>query len=109
MRSLTATQASRQFAALLDAVQQGESVAVARAGHRIAVVGPVNAPNGAALAVLMQRVLPDPGFGEVAELYRSVDAADAHSRQRQRVPGVERLLGRRAADAVVVPRQASNL
>ncbi|MCW2743520.1 MAG: prevent-host-death family protein [Mycobacterium sp.] len=71
MRSLTATQASRQFAALLDAVQQGESVVVTRAGHRIAVVGPVNAPNGAALAVLLQRVLPDAGFGEELLLVRS--------------------------------------
>jgi len=46
-RTVTATEASRSFAALLDEVDRGETVIVARGGKRIASIGPASVGNGA--------------------------------------------------------------
>lgn len=40
MRTFTATQASRGFSDLLDAVEHGDTVTITRGGHPIAVVSP---------------------------------------------------------------------
>ena len=49
MRTVTATEASRSFAALLDDVSRGEHVIITRGGRRIAEVAPVAVGNGGAL------------------------------------------------------------
>lgn len=48
MRQVTASEASRNFSALLDSVEQGETVMVTRGGRRIATITPAPAANGAA-------------------------------------------------------------
>lgn len=53
MRTLTATEASRSFAALLDEVERGETVVITRGGRRVATIGPAARGNGAALLALM--------------------------------------------------------
>jgi prevent-host-death family protein len=40
MRTVTATEASRSFAALLDEVEAGQAVVVTRGGRRIASISP---------------------------------------------------------------------
>ena len=54
MKSVTATEASRAFAALLDEVERGERVVITRGGRRIAAIGPASAANGAALIDLVR-------------------------------------------------------
>ncbi len=54
MRTVTATQASRSFAALLDEVEGGATVVVTRGGRRIAAIGPATAGNGADVVALLR-------------------------------------------------------
>lgn len=57
MRTVTATEASRSFAALLDEIERGETVVVTRGGKRIASIGPASTGNGAdVIALLAQNV-----------------------------------------------------
>ena len=49
MREVTASEASRNFSALLDSVENGETVMVTRGGRRIAAITPAPAVNGGAL------------------------------------------------------------
>ena len=53
MRTVTATEASRSFAALLDEVESGETVVVTRGGRRIACIGPTTAGNGGDVVALL--------------------------------------------------------
>ncbi len=53
MRTVTATEASRSFAALLDEVERGETVVVTRGGKRIASIGPASVGNGADVLALL--------------------------------------------------------
>lgn len=62
MRTVTATEASRSFAALLDEVESGESVIVTRGGRRIACIGPVTAGNGRGVVELLTAGLADDDF-----------------------------------------------
>ena len=58
MRTLTATEASRRFSDLLDAVERGESVMVTR-GHRpIAEIRPVRRRTGRDLRAALAEVPP---------------------------------------------------
>lgn len=49
MKLMTATEASRNFAAVLDAAEHGETIVITRAGRRLALIGPAPAGNGGAL------------------------------------------------------------
>lgn len=49
VRTVTATEASRGFSDLLDAVEHGETVAIARGRRTIAVIGPAPVRNGLGL------------------------------------------------------------
>lgn len=40
MKLMTATEVSRNFAAVLDAVEHGETITITRGSHRIARIGP---------------------------------------------------------------------
>jgi prevent-host-death family protein len=62
MRTVTATEASRSFAALLDDAERGESVVVTRGGRRIATIGPATASNGAEVLALLARPTTDEDF-----------------------------------------------
>ncbi len=53
MRTVTATEASRSFAALLDEVERGETVVITRGGKRIASIGPASVGNGAEVMALL--------------------------------------------------------
>lgn len=55
MRELTASEASRTFSAVLDSVEQGETVLVTRGGRRIASIAPAPAATGAVLNEILQR------------------------------------------------------
>lgn len=46
MKVMTATEASRNFAAVLDAAEHGETTVVTRGGRRIAMIGPAPAAPG---------------------------------------------------------------
>lgn len=62
MRTVTATEASRSFAALLDEAEHGQTIVVTRGGRRIASIGPATASNGAEVVVLLASNLVDEDF-----------------------------------------------
>lgn len=62
MRTVTATEASRSFAAILDEAERGHSVVVTRGGRRIATIGPAHASNGAEVLALLASTPVDEGF-----------------------------------------------
>lgn len=62
MRTVTATEASRSFAAILDEAERGHAVVVTRGGRRIATIGPAKASNGAEVIALLGANPTDEGF-----------------------------------------------
>lgn len=62
MRTVTATEASRTFAALLDEAERGQTVVVTRGGRRIAAIGPAKASNGAEFLALLRASVADEDF-----------------------------------------------
>jgi antitoxin (DNA-binding transcriptional repressor) of toxin-antitoxin stability system len=63
MRTMTATEASRHFSELLDAVERGERVTILRGSHAIAEIGPAHRRIGADLrAALDGTPPPDEAF-----------------------------------------------
>lgn len=62
MRTVTATEASRSFAAILDEAERGHAVVVTRGGRRIATIGPATASNGAEVIALLGANPTDEGF-----------------------------------------------
>jgi prevent-host-death family protein len=69
MRTMTATDASRAFAALLDEAERGETIIITRGGRRIATVGPADLSNGSDVVALLSHAPVD------AEFARDVAAA----------------------------------
>ncbi len=64
MRTMTATEASRRFSDLLDAIERGESVVVTRGNRPIAEIRPARRRSGQDLrAALAETVPPDDRFG----------------------------------------------
>ncbi|MCX5041622.1 type II toxin-antitoxin system prevent-host-death family antitoxin [Aldersonia sp. NBC_00410] len=55
MREMSASEASRNFAAVLDAVEQGETIVVTRSGRRVASIAAAPAESGSALAEVFAR------------------------------------------------------
>ena len=63
MRTVTATEASRRFSDLLDAVERGESVTVTRGNRPVAEIRPVHRRTGKDLrAALTETTPPDEQF-----------------------------------------------
>jgi len=62
MRTVTATEASRSFAALLDEAEHGQTVVITRGGRRIASIGPAAASNGAEVVALLATTTVDEDF-----------------------------------------------
>lgn len=73
---MTATEASRSFASLLDAVEHGETVVITRGGKRIASLGPAPVGNGASVRALLAGV-PDAGFAADVASARTAVELDA--------------------------------
>jgi len=76
VRTVTATEASRSFASLLDEVERGGSVIVTRGGRRVAVLGPAPVANGAAVLELLNRGLPDEDYAAEVLAVRDVVTVD---------------------------------
>lgn len=72
MKTMTATEASRSFAALLDEAERGETVVVTRGGRRIATIGPASAGNGAIVAELLDSATVDEDFATDIEAARQM-------------------------------------
>ena len=72
MRIVTATEASRSFAAILDDAERGHVVVVTRGGRRIATIGPANASNGAEVLTLLKANTTDAGYAADALTARDV-------------------------------------
>jgi prevent-host-death family protein len=53
MREITASEASRNFSALLDSAARGETTVIIRAGRRIAQITPVSGGNGGSLRAVL--------------------------------------------------------
>lgn len=65
MRVMTATEASRHFSDLLDAVEHGETVTIMRGNHPVAEIGPAHRRTGADLrAALADIPPPDDAFAQ---------------------------------------------
>jgi prevent-host-death family protein len=62
VRTITATEASRNFAALLDEVSRGETIVITRAGKRVASIAPTTSGNGAQVLGLLRSTPIDPEF-----------------------------------------------
>jgi prevent-host-death family protein len=58
MRIITATEASRHFSDLLDAVERGETVTILRGSHPVAEIGPAHRRTGADLRAALEGSLP---------------------------------------------------
>jgi len=78
MKTMTATEASRSFAGLLDAVERGESFVIVRGGVRVATLGPASSGNGAALKTLLAES-PDAEFASDVEAARAAVVTDAYT------------------------------
>src|SRR5262249_9696297 len=57
-RTFTATEASRHFSALLDAVERGETVTIMRGSHPVAEIGPARRRTGADLKAALTGMTP---------------------------------------------------
>jgi len=73
---MTATEASRHFSDLLDAVENGETIMIVRGNHPVAEIGPARARTGVDLrSALVDIPPPDEEFGrhiaEAVALLRS--------------------------------------
>ncbi len=63
MRTITATEASRRFSDLLDAIEAGETITITRGNHPIAEIGPARRRTGADLrGALVGTTPPDDTF-----------------------------------------------
>jgi prevent-host-death family protein len=63
MRTMTATEASRHFSDLLDAVERGETVTILRGSQPVAEIGPARRRTGADLRTALEgSTPPDGGF-----------------------------------------------
>jgi prevent-host-death family protein len=55
MREMSASEASRNFSAVLDAAEHGETIVVHRGGRRVALIAPAPRANGKALLDVVKR------------------------------------------------------
>jgi antitoxin (DNA-binding transcriptional repressor) of toxin-antitoxin stability system len=58
MRTITATEASRNFSELLDAIERGETVTITRGHHAVAEMTPARRRTGSDLRAALERVPP---------------------------------------------------
>lgn len=61
---MSASEASRNFSAVLDAAEHGETIVVTRAGRRVAAIAPIPVANGAALRAIFERWHANPALDD---------------------------------------------
>jgi prevent-host-death family protein len=72
VRSLTATEAARRFADVLDAVEtHGETFVVVRRGRAVARIGPAGAGRGAAVKEVLRAAPDDPTWVDEVKRVRA--------------------------------------
>ena len=65
MRTMTATEASRNFSNLLDAIERGETITITRGNHAVAEIHPATRRTGADLRAALAAIpAPDDRFAE---------------------------------------------
>lgn len=64
MRELSASEASRNFSAVLDEAERGETIVVTRSGRKVAVITPAPRANGRALREVLARWRGNAAFDE---------------------------------------------
>jgi antitoxin (DNA-binding transcriptional repressor) of toxin-antitoxin stability system len=65
VRTITATEASRNFSGLLDAIERGETVTITRGNHVIAEIRPARRRTGTDLRAALEHIPPpDDRFAE---------------------------------------------
>lgn len=83
MREVSATEASRNFSAMLDSAEHGETILVTRGGEPVATIAPAPRANGAALLELFARYaatpVDDDAFAETVARVRDAARADLDS------------------------------
>ena len=81
MREMSASEASRNFSAVLDSAEHGETTVVTRAGHQVALIVPAPRANGSALREVLRRWQSNPAlddaFAENVDAARRSATADA--------------------------------
>ena len=79
MKTVTATEAARNFAAVLDQAERGETIVVVRGGRRVATIGPAAVAPGRVVKELLRRHHPDDAWaGELRDLRRlAIDQGSA--------------------------------
>jgi prevent-host-death family protein len=70
MKTMTATEAARNFAAVLDQAEHGETIVVTRAGRRVATISPAAVSPGGAVKELLRRHRPDAAWAEELQALR---------------------------------------
>lgn len=58
MRTMTATEASRNFSDLLDAIERGETITITRGHHAVAEIRPPRPRTGADLRAALENIPP---------------------------------------------------
>ena len=79
MRTVTATEAARNFAAVLDEAEHGETIIVTRGGRRVATIGPASACPGRAVKELLRRHRPDPAWADELRALRALTIEQGRS------------------------------
>ncbi|NEA68818.1 type II toxin-antitoxin system prevent-host-death family antitoxin [Streptomyces sp. SID12488] len=64
MKTMTATEVSRNFASVLDRAEHGETIVITRGGRRLAILAPAPAGNGAALKEFLTAHPVDDDYAE---------------------------------------------
>ncbi|MBI4219666.1 MAG: type II toxin-antitoxin system Phd/YefM family antitoxin [Chloroflexi bacterium] len=80
MKTLTATEAARRFADLLDSIERdGESYLITRRGRPVARVAPIEFGTGRALKEILRKHRPDPAWAkELRELRALLRVDESH-------------------------------
>jgi prevent-host-death family protein len=78
MVTVTASDVSRRFSAMLDKAEQGETIVITRGGRRVALLSPAPAANGAALLELARDwgAPDDPSFEDDLAAVRAATTLD---------------------------------
>lgn len=78
MKTLTSTQVSRNFSAVLDEVDRGETVVITRDGRELAILTPVPSANGAAVTAALENLPDDDAYWDAVEAARDEVARSWH-------------------------------
>lgn len=81
MREMTASEASRNFSAMLDSAEHGETIVVTRAGRRVALISPAPRANGSTLKEVFSRWRHSPALDDafVSQVEDARQAASAEA------------------------------